>query len=40
MHLNIALCWAAVHPAAGEQVIRGDEGNDTSAKREKGKVKL
>lgn len=23
MHLNIALCWAVVQPAAGEQVVRG-----------------
>lgn len=40
MHLNIALCWAAVQPAAGEQVTRGDKENGTSAERGKGKVKL
>lgn len=31
MHLNIALCWAAVQAATGEKVTRGDEENGTSA---------
>lgn len=29
MHLNIALCWAAVQPATSEQVVRGDEESQT-----------
>lgn len=40
MHLNIALCWAAVQPAAVEQVTGGDEENGTSELGGEGKVKL